>query len=382
MIRVLTAILLFAPVWVFAQEAAQPTTEAPTSGGVFIPNTGPASPTPTSAAPPSGGAHAVPGVTAAPTISLPGSSGAKAPEPAQATGSNVKTTGSFRSRLEHGNQLLRGGDADGALAQYRDLQTDDPESALLYYNIGCAEYKRGMQETELKAARDATQSFQQAKAAFEKVRVAPDPALRKEAGFNYANSLTREAEQAGGAQQYEQSVKAFKDAVAAYEQFLKDYPDHAGAKKNLDYVRYRLKSMMQNPPPPQQDQQGDKKEEQQKQDSDQQKDQQNQSGEQDKQDQEKKEGQDKQDQQKSEQEQKEQQEKQDEEKKEGQDQQDQAQQEQAKQEQGKQEQAKDAGKDERQNVESILQSLEDTDKREQKEVRNQRTDIRMGKDWW
>jgi len=38
--------------------------------------------------------------------------------------------------------------------------------------------------------------------------------------------------------------------------------------------------------------------------------------------------------------------------------------------------------DDKQNVEALLQSLEDTDHREQRDMLNQRKEIKMRKEWW
>ena len=371
MCRIFLTAFVFFSFAVWAQESSP----APADNSVVIPNTGTAAPTsPLPSTNASGNAM----------VAVPPQSTAKKMNEAPGGASQaVKTGGSFRERLDRANALLKKGDTEGALGQYRDLQTDDPESPLLYYNIGCAAYQRGMQEIELKAAQDAVASFSQAKTSFEKARLASDPELRTNAGFNHANTFAREAEQAAAAGKYEESIKAFQGTVQAYEDFLKEHPTHQGAKKNLDYVRYRLKSMMQNPPPPPKD---DKN--QQKQDQEQKQDQQKQ----DKKEGEQQEKKDNESQKSPEQQQQDKQEKKEGEQSEPKENKQEEKQQQAKQEDAsqkdaqeqatQQEQAKDGAKDEHQNVEAILQSLEDVDKREQKEVRNQRTGVGIRKEWW
>ena len=265
---------------------------------------------------------------------------------------------SFNEQLAKGHALLQNGDVDGALAQYRDLQTEDPESDVLYYSTGCAEYGKGLQEVELKAPEDALASFKTAKESFQKVIGSSDPDLRKNAAFNHANCTARIATQAAAAQKYEETVAAFKESVGEYEQFLKEHPDHEGARKNLDHMRYLLKSMLQNPPPPQdkssQDQKDDQKQDQQKQkDKDKQQQEQNK-------DQQKQEDKDKQQQQQ---------------------QQEQKDQQQQAQEQNK-DQQQQAKPDDKQNLDAILQSLDEIDQREQKESRNQRSEISIRSNWW
>jgi hypothetical protein len=276
---------------------------------------------------------------------------------------------SFDSRLAKANKTLENGDPDGALGMYRDLQTEDPESEALYYGMGCAEYKQGSKLVEDKAPRDAVESFKTAKESFEKTLNARDPEIRRNARYDHANATAQIAINSIGAQQYEESKKAFEESVKEYEDLLKQYPDMTAARQNLDHMRYLLKSMLQNPPPPQQQQQGQgesKQDPNQQQQDQQQGKNQQQKGEEQKNDQ--KEGQDNQEQ-KPDQKQgeakvaatdKDQQEQKDEQK-----------------------EAKDNPPPEsQQNVEAILQSLEDVDKRAQKETKNARTGTEIRKDWW
>lgn len=263
---------------------------------------------------------------------------------------------SFDKRLAKANKTLENGDPDGALTMYRDLQTEDPESEALYYSMGCAEYKQGSKLVEYKAPRDAVESFKTAKESFEKTLNARDPEIRRNARYDHANATAQIAINSIGAQQYEESKKAFEESVREYEDLLKQYPDMTAARQNLDHMRYLLKSMLQNPPPPQQQQhgQGENKQDpnQQQQDQQQGKDQQEQGEEQKKEE----EGQDNQEQNPD-------------------------------QKQGetkaamcdKDQQEQPEGQ---QNVEAILQSLEDVDKRAQKETKNTRTGIEIRKDWW
>ena len=273
---------------------------------------------------------------------------------------------SFNARLEKGNAVLRSGDPDNAIAQYHDLQTEEPESEVLYYDIGCAQYGQGMKDVDAKAAEDAITAFQEAKGSFEKVLGASDPEIRANAAFNHANCVAEIAMQSAAAQKYQETVDAFKESVAEYERFLKEHPGHQDARNNLDHMRYLLKSMLQNPPPPQdqqQQQQCNKKgDEKQQQDKSQQNQKDADQKEEKKEDQQKDKDQQKQDQQ----------------------------QQMAKQDQAEEAQAQpkddqnqeNAKPEDKQNVDAILQSLEDIDKREQKENRNPTGNVKMKRDWW
>jgi len=286
---------------------------------------------------------------------------------------------SFRQRLDKANADLKGGKIDEALTEYRDLQTEDPESETLYYDFGCAYYKQGKEAADQKQAQDALTSFEEAKKNFEKVLNARHPEIRKNAAFQHANATAQIALQSKEAQKYDETVKAFEESVKEYESFLKQYPGDEGARAKLDYMRYVLKTMLQNPPPPQEQQgQGEQKQGDQKGQKQEDKGQQGQD--QQKQDEQK------QSEQKDQQKQTEQQEQQAGKEEEKKDEKAEQAQEASELTEGAQEdkdQSKDEAKpDDKQNVEAILQSLEDTDHREQRDMLNQRSEIKMRKEWW
>ncbi|MCX5757508.1 MAG: hypothetical protein NTU83_03185 [Candidatus Hydrogenedentes bacterium] len=292
-------------------------------------------------------------------------------------GLNAWGVESFQQRLDKANADLKNGKIDDALTAYRDLQTEDPESETLYYDFGCAHYRQGKEAGDQKQAQDALTSFEEAKKSFEKVLNARDPEIRKKASFEHANAVAQIALQSKEAQKYDETVKAFEEAVKEDESFLKQYPGDQGAHAKLDYMRYLLKSMLQNPPPPQQQQgQGDQKKDQK---DDQKKDQ--------KQEQKEQQGENK-DQEKKD-EQKDQKEAGKDENKEKKDEKSEKAQEaselkdQVKDQKDQKEKPQDEAKqDDKQNVDAILQSLEDTDHREQRDMKNQRSEVKMRKEWW
>jgi len=290
--------------------------------------------------------------------------------------------GSFRTQVQKANTMLESGNPTGARDKYRELMTEDPESPVLQYNLGLADCSEAAQFKELGSTRDALQALDQAKQAFEKVaKTAKDPALRDDAAFNRANATTRQAKLAAEAaeagrglvmpgtnpaqaasgagaadagdeitppqQLYKIAVQSFEDAVAQYEDLLDRRPDHAGAKQNLDHVRYLLKSMLQNPPPPPEQQQDGQDEQQDQEKKDQEQDQQQQ----------------------QEQQQAKQQEQQQEQQQENQ--------------QDQQDQTQAAEDLPEKNVEALLQSLEEIDERERQEMKNRdnRGNPVQGK-WW
>lgn len=313
---------------------------------------------------------------------------------------------SFQQRLAKANAALDKGDVDAALEQYRDLQTDEPESEILYYNTGCAHYKKAQQAKGDKPdqgaiataqgeapKQEALDAFKEAKSLFGKVQNARDPNIRKKAAFNLANVDANVAELSLGAQKPEETEEAFKNCIREYEEIVKKDPEHAkAAQGNLEHIRALLKELIQKQKEQQQQQQqqGGQGKNDDKQKDDQKQDQKDQQG-QDQQKQDENKDQNKSDQDKKEQpsqgekkdqpeagkeEQKENKEEKAQEAAELKDQKDQKDQQEA------QDQSKDEAKpDDKQNVEALLQSLEDTDHREQRE-KNPRTEIKMKKEWW
>ena len=292
---------------------------------------------------------------------------------------------SFRERLDHANARLKSGDVEGAMGEYRDLQTDDPESPLLYYGMGRAQYERALQEVSLEAPEDALASFKEAKESFAKAVNAPEPDLREKARFNQANCTAQIAKQSVAAAKYDDVVESFRASVEEYEEFLRNYPDHQEARNNLDHMRYQLKKMLQNPPPPPEQQENQQQEKQDQEESQkEQQEQQPQEQEQQEQQEQEKPQEEQQEQQPQEQEQREQQEqeKPQEEQQEQQPQQPQQQQKEPSPEEQQDQAESEEEPQEKQNLEAILQSLEDMDKREVYDNINDRRRIRMESDWW
>ncbi|MCL4691741.1 MAG: hypothetical protein KJ060_04430 [Candidatus Hydrogenedentes bacterium] len=164
---------------------------------------------------------------------------------------------SFRERLNAANALLRGGDVQAALDGYRDLRVDDPESPELLYNMGCAKYEEALRNLQDGMEDASTNPFEEARASFEKAQALGAGDLREDAAFNKANCLAQFAKHMSP-ESVEQDalIDAYQQSITAYEDLLRQYPDHTGARKNLDHMRYLLKKMLQNPPPPPEENQG------------------------------------------------------------------------------------------------------------------------------
>ncbi len=178
---------------------------------------------------------------------------------------------SFREELRRADDHLHVGNATEALEIYHELQVDYPESEEVLYGTGCALYVQGEDHREVNEFDTAVKSFQEAQAAFERLHGTDDEGSRALGAFSRANCLASVAKAVApdpeapnammqmppGANpaapsqpqdQYEQGVAAYREAVSAYDAVLKEFPGHAGAKQNLDHVRYLLKKLLQNPP--------------------------------------------------------------------------------------------------------------------------------------
>jgi len=160
----------------------------------------------------------------------------------------------FAATKEDALRALRGGNYDDALAQFQELQVAEPENPEILYGLGCVQYQRGLSRREANQAEEAKAAFQEAQAAFNGVLAGSGEHLHADAGFNLANVITQEAETAP-AEDPKAQIAKWREAVAAYERVLAGAPSHEGARHNLDYARYKLKQLLQQPEEEKQDEQ-------------------------------------------------------------------------------------------------------------------------------
>ncbi len=255
----------------------------------------------------------------------------------------------FGARFKEGYRQLRLGNPEAALASFQELLTETPDSELVRYSIGSAEYEMGLKNFEKGDVAAGSESLNRARSQFDELRTAATPFVREEAGFASANSIAQLGKNLDEQQAYKDRLDALRAAVESYESFLEQYPDHEGAATNLNHTSYLLKKMLQNPPPDQQkseDDQGEGENQDQAQQGEQGDQPQPESPE---------------------------------------DQQQQEQDDSADENQSNtpQDQASQSDKTEDQNIEAILQSLEDKNQEEQKNLRKAKEAprVRDGK-WW
>jgi len=154
----------------------------------------------------------------------------------------------FGPRFEKGYEALRGGDPDAALASFNELLTETPDSELVRYSIAAAEYGKGVKDLEAGEVESGMANLNKARGDFEGLMGAETPFVRDQAGFAAASSSAQMAKHYNETEQYNERLEALQRAVAGYEQVLAANPKHAGASTNLNHTRYLLKKMLQNPP--------------------------------------------------------------------------------------------------------------------------------------
>ena len=148
-----------------------------------------------------------------------------------------------RRKIIEGNKLFVQEKYDEALNKYQDAQVQDPESPLLKFNVGDAQYKK--------------QKFEDAAKEFEASLNNDDVMMQSQGYYNIGNSLYR--------------IGKLPESILAYKKALELNPDDEDAKYNLEFVRKQLKDKSQ---PQQQDQQQQQQQQQEQQQQQQNQDQQ------------------------------------------------------------------------------------------------------------
>ena len=136
-----------------------------------------------------------------------------------------------------------------ALDALRELLVDYPESPEIRFSMGCAWLLLGDQHARSGNIPDAQEAYGEARAIYDTLAGHEHAIIAREAIFNRANVLLREADIIEQADDYQQTVSAWRRAVDAYEYGLAKYPDHADMQTNHAHARWRLKQLLQNPPP-------------------------------------------------------------------------------------------------------------------------------------
>jgi hypothetical protein len=309
--------------------------------------------------------------------------------------------GDFHLLLEEGQRLLDSGEYDAAIKAMQQAQIENPEAEVVPYGIGVAHFEKGRSLAMADPAA-AAEAFGAARDAFARLENAANPALRREAAVGRATAQAFMARLADPTQDYQDILKGMREAIGQLDEFTQQYPDHETAQHNLDAARLGLKELLQAPPPPpppqQQNAPGEEEEEQNEQEQEQEQNQEPGESSDDSQDQEdgENEAAGPQEQQPEDSEANEQEESPDEgdnpqEEPQPGDEDEQQPQEQPEagepSEEDQQQQAQSVGaadeeSPDMQNIEAILESLEDLDRREQKSLKQTQYGQEMRGGWW
>lgn len=146
-----------------------------------------------------------------------------------------------------GNRLFAAGNYDDAVAKYDEALVDHPDSDLLHFNLGDAEYKRG--------------KYDQALAAFQQVRPGEnDTAAAARTAYNVGNATYRLAEGLA-ASDPQKALEQYAAALVAYRRAIVAAPDDLDAKLNYELVmqkRAELQKKLEEQQQQQQNQQDQK----------------------------------------------------------------------------------------------------------------------------
>ena len=153
-----------------------------------------------------------------------------------------------QARTREANRLFAAGKYDDAASTYNEELVDHPDSSLLHFNLGDAQYKQG--------------KYDEALAAFTQVHPSDDDhAAEAHAAYNTGNANYRLGE-AIAATDPKTALDRYAQALVAYRRAIVAAPDDLDAKLNYELVEQKRAELQK------------KLEEQQKQQQEQQKDQQ------------------------------------------------------------------------------------------------------------
>ena len=134
-----------------------------------------------------------------------------------------------RDRIDDGNRSFEQGKYDDAIQRYGEALVDDPDSALLNFNMGTAKYKAG--------------KFDEAIASFSRVRASDDEAARTaRTAYNLGNAQYRIGA-ALESQKPQEALQAYAAALVAYRRALGADPTDQDAKFNYEFVTGKIEEL-------------------------------------------------------------------------------------------------------------------------------------------
>lgn len=158
----------------------------------------------------------------------------------------------FDERFAPGYDLLEEGEFDQALAAFNELKIELPDSALVDYSIASTYYAMALRQEGAEQKEGRIENYTRAREQFNELANMPDTFLRENAPFSAANCSAQLAKQYDPGEEYVQRLQGLKTAISEFDGVLRLDPDHRQARQNRDHLNYLLKQMLQNPPPDQQ----------------------------------------------------------------------------------------------------------------------------------
>ncbi len=155
-------------------------------------------------------------------------------------------SGSVDESLARGAELQRTGQPVEALRCFREARVEHPDASDLIFAMAGAEVALGEQALAAHDLEDAIKQFEAAQATF--ARCGADERLAESAAYNAATCLLRVDHALERKKDHGPRVENLERAVAALSSVNEDWPGNARAAKNLDYARYRLALLRQEPP--------------------------------------------------------------------------------------------------------------------------------------
>ncbi len=162
-------------------------------------------------------------------------------------GSGCERRPSTEDTIQASERHLRTGNAARALDELLVARVEDPGSARLLYQIGVAQQATATTLSVPGTQRDAQRQLTGASESFARVDEMSS-GLGLAARFNAATVRFQHDGFLTSADRYEERLQNLRQAIAVLEALVADAPDFEEAQHNLDYGRYQLSLLLQNPP--------------------------------------------------------------------------------------------------------------------------------------
>lgn len=155
--------------------------------------------------------------------------------------------------IQISEQRLRAGNAEEALAEVLTARVDHPESVGLLYQIGLAQQAAATLLAAPGTQRDALRQLDGSAESFARVNEMNPQGLGWAARFNRATVHLQRDAFLTSADRYEERLENLRQALSLLAALVTDAPGFEAAQHNLDYARYQLSLLLQNPPRPPED---------------------------------------------------------------------------------------------------------------------------------